>query len=94
MNLHYSRQFTRGFCQGLFTGECQAISDCDKLSLHNNNNNNNNTTCILFRFINNVLATDYILVTGELQLWEYWLMNVNAVDNVNTSEENKFCDPE
>jgi hypothetical protein len=50
--------------------------------------------CAVFGFVNNVLPTDYILVTGELQLQDYWSSNMNAVGSPNTNDENKLRDSE
>jgi hypothetical protein len=63
------------------TTDCQVVSNHCKLSLHNNH-----TACILFRFINNVHATDYITLTAKLQLRKYWLMNMNAVGGLTNKE--------
>jgi len=81
MNSHYSQHSTRVLSQGMFTTDCQVVSNHHKLSLHNNH-----TTCILFRLINNVHATDYIILTAKLQLRKYWLMNMNAVAGLTSKE--------
>jgi len=81
MNSHYSQRSTRVFSQGMFTTDCQVVSNHHKTSLHNNH-----TACILFRFINNVHATAYIILNGKLQLWKYWLMNMNALGGLTNKE--------
>jgi hypothetical protein len=62
--------------------ERKAISNFHKLATHNND-----TACAVFGFVNNVLPTDYILVSDELQLQEYWSTYMNAVGSFNTHEE-------
>lgn len=57
-NLQYSHRPTRDFCEGIFAAEFQAVYSRQSLSLRNQSHR-----LRLFKFINNVVPTDYMIVT-------------------------------
>jgi hypothetical protein len=50
-NLYFPCRLTRGFSQGVFTGQGEAVSNRQKVWLYDDH-----TALILFKFINTVLA--------------------------------------